>query len=404
MFRRVTFSAAGSALCGASWMLPVHWLGPVLSLAFVDLVLSQRACGRQAGGRQARVARYLVAVAYYAAGSVGLLRGVAVFFGSHAPIWEGALLWLSSSALLAAGWAFADRPWKAILVLLFDALMPPLAFFDWLSPLASAGVLFPGFGWVGLILTLIWAMSVWYLLWPLEKLDQAWTAAGLFGAVIIANVWPMLYPVQPPSGWRGVDLHVGPDVPNILANQARHEAILQETLAHSRGAKVLLLPETLETDWAGNDWAIQQAIPPGQTWLLGLSVPRKPGLMTDSIVAFRHSGKPRVLFNSAFPVPVSMWHPWLRGTGYVRANHVGYQAAWWTPVRTIQGVRAWASICYDQLLPFVWIEALLQHPQVILLTNNEWWARGTGIPTVQHNTAWAWGRLLGVPEIEAENA
>jgi hypothetical protein len=359
----------------------------------VDLVLSQRT----------RTTRYLVAVSYYAAGSVGLLRGVAVFFGAHAPVWEGAALWLGSSALLAAGWAFADRPWKAILVLLFDALMPPLAFFDWLSPLASAGVLFPDFGWVGLMLTLIWAMSVWYLLWPLEKLDQAWTAAGLFGAVMIANAWPMLYPVQPPSGWRGVDLHVGPDVPNILANQARHEAILQETLAHSRGAKVLLLPETLETDWAGNDWAIQQAIPPGQTWLLGLSVPRKPGLMTDSIVAFRHSGKPRVLFNSAFPVPVSMWHPWLRGTGYVRANHVGYQAAWWTPVRTIQGVRAWASICYDQLLPFVWIEALLQHPQVILLTNNEWWAQGTGIPTVQRNTAWAWGRLLGVPEIEGEN-
>ncbi|WP_226834019.1 nitrilase-related carbon-nitrogen hydrolase [Acidithiobacillus ferrooxidans] len=394
MFRRVTFSAAGSALCGASWMLPVHWLGPLLSLAFVGLVLSQRT----------RTTRYLVAVSYYAAGSVGLLRGVAVFFGAHAPVWEGAALWLGSSALLAAGWAFADRPWKAILVLLFDALMPPLAFFDWLSPLASAGVLFPDFGWVGLMLTLIWAMSVWYLLWPLEKLDQAWTAAGLFGAVMIANAWPMLYPVQPPSGWRGVDLHVGPDVPNILANQARHEAILQETLAHSQDARVLLLPETLETDWAGNAWAIQRAVPRGQTWLVGLSVPRKPGLMTDSIVAFRHEGKPGVLFNSTFPVPVSMWHPWFRGTGYVRANHVGYQATWWEPVRKIDGIRAWASICYDQLLPWVWMEALIQHPQVILLTSNEWWAKGTGIPTVQRNTAWAWGRLLGVPEIEGENS
>ncbi|MCR2829070.1 hypothetical protein NR402_02035 [Acidithiobacillus ferrooxidans] len=102
-------------------------------------------------------------------------------------------------------------------------------------------------------------------------------------------------------------------------------------------------------------------------------------------------------------MPVSMWHPWLRGTGYVRANHVGYPATWWTPVYRIEGIHTWASICYDQLLPFVWIEALLQHPQVILLTNNEWWARGTGIPTVQRNTAWVWGRLLGVPEIEAEN-
>ena len=305
MFRRVTLSAAGSALCRASWMLPVHWLGPLLSLAFVDLVLSQRT----------RTSGYLVAVWYYAAGSVGLLPGVAVFFGAHAPVWEGAALWLGSSAFLPAGWAFADRPSKAILVLLFDALMPPLAFFDWLSPLASAGVLFPDFGSVGLILTLIWAMRVWHLLWPLEKLDQAWTPAGLFGTVMIANAWPMLYAVQPPSRWPGVDLHVGPDVPNMLANQARHEAILQETLAHSRGAKVLLLPVTLDSDWARTDWAIQQAIPPGQTWVLGLSVLRTPGLMTDSIVAFRHSRTPRVLFNSAFPVPVSLWHPWLRGTG-----------------------------------------------------------------------------------------
>jgi len=88
----------------------------------------------------------------------------------------------------------------------------------------------------------------------------------------------------------------------------------------------------------------------------------------------------------------------------VESQNVGYRAYWWEPVRRIEGVRAWASICYDQLLPFVWLEAVIQHPDVILLTNNEWWAKGTGIPTIQRNTAWAWGRLIGVPEIEGENA
>ena len=156
--------------------------------------------------------------------------------------------------------------------------------------------------------------------------------------------------------------------------------------------------------WIGNEWAIQRGIPEGQTWLFGMSVPVEKGLMTDSIIALRHTGKPATLFTSAFPVPVSMWHPWSQGTGFVRADNVGYRAAWWTPIRTIDGVRAWANICYDQLLPFVWLEGALQNPQVILLTNNEWWAKGTGIPQIQANSSWAWARLIGAPTIEAENA
>ncbi|MHB1678814.1 MAG: carbon-nitrogen hydrolase family protein [Sulfuriferula sp.] len=402
MSRRAAFSAVFPALCGASWMLPIPWMGPLLSLAFVGLVLTRRS----------GPARYLAAFSYYAAGSVGLLRGVDVFFGSHAPVWEGAFLWLGSAALLAAGWAFADRPWKAALVLLLDALVPPLSFFDWLSPLAAAGVSFPGFGWVGLFLLLVLIGTIAGMegndrRFPREPRFQEISRSRLVlaaGIVVLSNALAQMHPASPPKGWRGVDLTVGPAIPDILANQTRHMVIIRETLVRAKGASVVLLPETLETDWAGNAWAIQRTVPEGQTWLVGMSVPRKPGFLTDSIVAFRHTGKPRVLFSSAFPVPVSMWHPWHQGHGYVRADGVGYEAAWWTPTRRIEGVRAWASICYDQLLPFIWVEALVQHPQVILLTNNEWWARGTGIPVIQRNTAWAWGRLLGVPEIEAENA
>lgn len=409
---RFPLSLLLAAGCGAAWMLPVQWLGPLLSLLFVGMVLLQ----------QSRIARYLAAFSYYVAGSVGLLRGVAVFFDAHAPMWEGAFLWLGSAALLSAGWAFADRPWKAALVLLLDAL-PPLGLFDWLSPLSSAGVLFPGMGLSGLVaLSVLFLMGEggWWLRNP-KDLDafelklRRLAAATLLGISILSNCLA-LFPRNVPQGWLGVDFDVGEAPQSILANQARHVAILRQVLAASRApsTKVVLLPESLETDWAGNVWAIQRAIPKGQLWLVGMNVPRKPGLVTDSIVALRaaalqaaalrHQGPPRVLFNSTFPVPVSMWHPWLRGTGYTEATHVGYSAAWWTPARNIEGIRAWASICYDQLLPFVWIEGVLQNPQVILLTNNEWWAQGTGIPVIQANTAWAWTRLMGAPSIEAENA
>lgn len=381
---RAILSVLLASGCGASWMLTVHWLGPLLSLVFVLLVLWQRK----------GLDRYSVALAYYAAGSIGLLRGVAVFFGAQAPWWEGAFLWLGSAALLSVGWAFADRPWKAAGVILFDALVPPLALFDWLSPLSAAGILYPGLGVIGLLLFLAVV--------GLPRKDF------LVAFALAANVAAWLPPANNSASpklahWIRVSLQVGPAVPNVLANQARHEAILRQTLAQSRGARVVLLPETLETAWAGNLWAMQQAIPCHQIWLVGLSVPRQPGILSDSIVALQRNRKPAVLFDSAFPVPVSMWHPWSKGTGYVDSQNVGYAAAWWTPARTIDGVRAWANICYDQLLPFVWIEGALQHPQVVLLTNNEWWAHGTGIPVIQRNTAWVWGRLLGVASLVAMN-
>jgi hypothetical protein len=141
--RRLAFAAGRiviAALLGLSWQVG-HW-GPVLSLILIPLVLM---------GRTKRE-RYGVALAYYLAGSHGLIEGSAAFFGpGHVPM--GMALWLVSSALLAAGWAFADRAWKVLAVLVVDAL-PPLGLFDWLSPLAGAGVLFPGTSWVGLLMLL----------------------------------------------------------------------------------------------------------------------------------------------------------------------------------------------------------------------------------------------------------
>ena len=387
----------GAAIAGASWMLPISWLAPLLSLGLIWLLLRQKR----------RALRYLTALFYYASGSVGLLRGVAVFFGAHAPVWEGALLWFGSSALLAIGWAFVDRPWKVTLVLLVDAFLPPMAFFDWMSPMAAAGALFPHTGILGWLAFLV----TWPLLGrtglhpagdPVERMPLE--IAPWLTIACICNLVALSAAPEAPAGWKGVPLQVGPAVPNLVQNLQRHERILQETLAQSTGARVLVLPETLETAWAGNLFSLQQAVPPREIWLVGMSVPRKIGLLTDSVVAIRRNGTPQVVFTSAFPVPVSMWHPWSRGSGYVESQNVGYAASWWEPARKIEGIRTWASICYDQLLPFVWTEALLQRPQVVLLTNNEWWAQGTGIPTVQHNTAWAWGRLLGAAEIEAENS
>ncbi len=232
---------------------------------------------------------------------------------------------------------------------------------------------------------------------------------------VLLNVMAVTNPPVTPKGWVGMNLRLGPITGNVMADMARNQEWISQTqaMAEASHAKVVLLPETLTTWWAGNANEVKSAVPKGQTWLVGASVPAGRDLLADGIEAVHGSGGVGVegkgkgatlLFVSPFPVPVSMWHPWVQGHGYVRADGVGYEAGWWEPVRKVDGVCAWASICYDQILPWVWMEGVVQDPQVVMLTNNEWWARGTGIPEIQRATAWAWARLIGAPVVEAENA
>ncbi len=397
MVLRTALFAILSALCGLSWALPWPWAGPALSLFLIPLVLSQ---SRQAGGSWR--SRYGITFAYYLAGSHGIPLASAVFFGpGTGNTIEGIVLWLASSVLLAVGWAFADQPWKMALVLLFDALVPPLSLFDWMSPLTGAGVLFPGWGLTGLALFLL----------AIIALRFRSVLVAIVALSLMANLTHAPHPV--PAGWVGQDLDLGPSQPDIFAAASRLQQWMK--VADQRRAKVLLLPETLLTWWAGSAWTIQRHVPRGATWLVGATVPLSGGYFADGIEAVTDHGA-HLLFASALPVPVSMWMPWrtpspLQVTdpkysllrvpkGFVAQQ---YQAFWWTKVQSIEGVRAWANICYDQLLPFVWLEGVLQHPQVILLTNNEWWAKDTGIPQIQAASSWAWARLIGAPAIEAEN-
>ena len=287
--RRRAFAAGRivlAALLGLSWQFG-HW-GPVLSLILIPLVVMGNT----------RRERYGIALAYYLAGSHGLILGSASFFGpGH--VTEGVLLWLASSALLAAGWAFADRAWKVLAVLVVDAL-PPLGLFDWLSPLAGAGVLFPGASWAGLPMLLagIYLLVRWMTQGcRLQGLPVDWNTLGfLVGMALMLNIFTAVHPLQganpqvTPKGWIGMNLHLGPITGNVMADMNRNQEWISQTQAEAGHHTVVLLPETLTTWWAGNAAEVQQAIPKGQTWLVGASVPVGRALLADGIEAVHGPG------------------------------------------------------------------------------------------------------------------
>lgn len=113
----------------------------------------------------------IVAHVYFLAASRGLPQGVASYYG--ADLWPGLLLWLVASVGFVlvqtllwtphAGW------WRAARYVLASVLMavPPFGILGWAQPITSAGILFPGWGWVGLVVMLVGLAIMTTRAWPI---------------------------------------------------------------------------------------------------------------------------------------------------------------------------------------------------------------------------------------------
>lgn len=368
--------AVGAGLLGGSWHLGL--LGPLAAPLLILLVAN-------AG---TRTSRWTTVAVYFLAGSWDLPTGAATFFG---PAHEALLdysLWIVSACLLALPWIWASRGTGMLAALVLDAV-PPLGCFGWLSPLTAAGTLYPGTGLAGLTVLFVLYGSIAAQKW-------SWVTLGLTLALVV-NLHSLVFGTAPapPAGWVGVDTRIGLRSGTILAATLHRATWLARVRNQARHARVVVLPETIAGRWwPGTAAQIRVTVAPGQTWLVGATTFAR-GQPADAVMAVRHGWTSNApLFVSPFPVPISMWHPWAHGS---------YQATGWEPVHTVAGLRVWAAICYDQLLPWIWIEGLFQNPQVVIAIRNDWWARGTDAGKIQRVSVWNWTRLMGAALVQAEN-
>ena len=391
------------AMAGLAWTLSSRPYGVVLSpLLIVGVMLAEN-----------RRWRSLAALAYFGVGGLALPSEVQSFFGSGWVVGIG--LWVLSSALLAAPWAWASRGWHVVLVLLLEAV-PPLGLFGWLSPLAVAGAFYPGLGLLGFAFGLA-------ILWTLAVLVQAQPSTSAITLAMVASValsgvsvWAnaAFEPPVTPAGWVGVNTHVGHEDDDVMAEVERSQSWISQAAgvvrfeakskskagAKEEGGAVVVLPEDVAGTWGpGTAAQVRAAMRPGNVWLVGasvLGVQHWDGSYLNAVVGLGQSGD-ALLFASPVPVPGGMWKPWVGEKSYTAAH-------WWEPVQTIAGVRAWASICYDQGLTWPWVQALVQRPAVVLRVSNYWYEpAGAVAPRVEAATTAAWARLMGAAVVTAVN-
>jgi hypothetical protein len=106
----------------------------------------------------------------------------------------------------------------------------------------------------------------------------------------------------------------------------------------------------------------------------------------------------------ANPQPLTAAAGWLLGGDWTPWNSSGERPAWFQQTFELEGQRVWAALCIEQLLPWTWLQALIQKPTVILAISNEWWAAPNSFaPRIQIASTKAWARLMKVPVIWASN-
>ncbi|HXV29894.1 MAG TPA: nitrilase-related carbon-nitrogen hydrolase, partial [Sinorhizobium sp.] len=182
-----------SVACGS-----LGWSGNVLTLPVAMLFPALWAMS------PSRMVAALVSAGYFLAASRGLPQGVANFYS--ADLWPGLLLWMAASASFvavhAAAWTRRPGKGRAVRYLAAAVLtgLPPFGITGWAHPLTAAGVLFPGWGWWGLLATAAGLLAI------VTRYRPA-AAIGLGGFWL----WSAATWTEPnfPEGWRGVDLELG---------------------------------------------------------------------------------------------------------------------------------------------------------------------------------------------------
>ncbi|WP_338043885.1 conjugal transfer protein TraB [Novosphingobium resinovorum] len=337
-----------------------------------------------------RFSAALIASAYFLGASRGLPQGVSNFFGSD--ILLGLSLWVGASLAFvgvhAACWSRREGWRQARNYVLANVLMsvPPLGIVGWANPVTATGIIFPGWGWWGLGVTIVVLM--------VSTTRFRWPAIVIIGALALFSAVTWTDPASP-ARWRGIDTSFvsGRDQYADYGQQLSTMALVREAAAD--GAEVVVLPESAFGIWTPTIEALWRR------GLADLDVTVVGGAVVltetgyDNLMVSVAAGSSAVLYRQRMPVPVSMWQPWT--SDGANADFFG------NPVVTLDGLRLAVLLCYEQLLVWPVLHSMLFTPDVTVATANGWWTGSTNIVAIQRVAVTAWTRLFGVPVAMAFN-
>lgn len=386
-----------------------------------------------------RFSAALISASYILVASRDLPLSVAEYF--KADILLGLGVWIASAFSFVLVhillWRRAVDWRRALCYGLIMALtgFPPLGITGFAHPLTAAGVVFSGWGWFGLWVTVILACCLVTRLWWMAALVLGafwlWSSApNLSGKIHMVSIkaptkisshsWsesmPLALPTAGPAvgqtalskaspkawpkAWKGVELQMGMSLgrdPSLL-HQRQLVAIVEK--AAGRDKSVILLPESALGVWTAareHFWA-QSLESRALMVIAGATVINVDGY--DNVILALDENGSRVVYRQRMPVPVSMWRPWHAWTGQSGGTKARFFE---NPVVEFDGITVAPLICYEQLLLWPVLHSMTHGPDLLIVIGNGWWTAGSKIVAVQRASATAWARLFSMPLVMSFN-
>ena len=333
---------------------------------------------------------WFCAAIYYAAATWTMLPGAAIFYGHTFHPLRMVLLWGGISLLLAAPWTLLTAPRRylplTVCLCLILETIPPLALIGVANPLTAAGLLFPHTAWIGLLF--------------LAALAILLSARPLLGSVVLVSLLPLsqLSDTIPPKDWATVTTAFGGqglDTLNLLRDYRTGLSIQQRALNSTTA--VTIFPESVLSNWTpATDlfWGptLARLARDHKTVVIGAHLPNVSSGYSNALII---RGNANTLYQQRIPIPVSMWNP-LRAAGApLRLSGPS--------VLALHGQRPAFFLCYEELLPWLYLQSFAERPTILIGASNQYWARPTVFPNVATASMKAWAHLFNVPFLLAVN-
>lgn len=376
------------------------WMDPTLMLTLLLLpLLIFRAANR--GGV------FVVAFLYYAVASHAV-PGIILGFFPNLSTLTSVLVWAGDAALLALPWTIAFAPPPAtmmrramgVIAALLVLSLPPFGFFHWGTPLMVSGLLFPGWGWMGLCVTTIILAMIAVAGKRTHKVHSAIVVVILF--TIVANV--MYREPVPPKDWLAISLESGRN-PELWSDDmaVKREGLAERAMAAlSSGAKVIIFPEASTGSSRReqrNTWArvSEQAKARGATVLVGEETwnAGRTGFQNALIGFGTEKDGGDVVVSSMVPMPMGDWK-----FGFAEGAETNLFGS---DVIELHGMKVAFSMCYEDFLLWPHRGLLTGRADLFVSATNQWPSSGTSAETIQDISRAALARMAGVPMLTAKN-
>lgn len=331
-----------------------------------------------------RLKGYLIAFSYYTGAIAFVSKDIAAYFNMTQlfGLMIGIAAAMIQSIPFGIGWNHHKKTRMIIFVLIMIAMIvPPIGIVGWANPITSAGVIFPGWSWLGLALTVC--------LMILIGARYYWSIIPIIIMVITTLSPPT---VTTPEGWGGMNTSYRyEDGRNYLKDYERQIEII-ENLKQTYN-KVVVLPESSGSVWTQATQALWERSDLDQTIYLNAEL--KKSKSSESVLVKISDNESTIVYRQRMPVPITMWNPFQRDM---------YKAKWiQNTTETVEGKRLGFLICYEQYLVWPILDVMRQNPDVLVGMSNLWWAKDSQLSKGQDMVLTAWSRLMGTELVLSKN-